>query len=242
MKYLNLQRTGSAVGKFIDASDGTDVDAGKYGGIEVELWNKGNTTDTPDDTWQVQELSAKSNGKISSATMAPIETKSSSDLISALNLMGDGQRLVLTAENLETYKYDAQYKDTTAKIGETTEVDSPTFTEQDSTTPATTQPELAADGAYSIGWNENDGTAISGMTVQGATIDASTGKITFTPNEGQVGTLVNVPVTVTYADGSVDRIVAPIYVSGDNYAPIWETDDNGKTNCTNKDNIIQNFC
>ncbi|MGI1803962.1 Rib/alpha-like domain-containing protein, partial [Limosilactobacillus reuteri] len=227
MKYLNLQRTGSALGQFIDANDGTSVDAGKYGGIEVEIWNKDNTTDTPDSTYQVQSFTANSNGKITSATMAANETASSRALINALNLMSTtNQRLVLTAENLETYKYDASYENTTAKIGETTTVAAPTFTENGSA--ATTQPKLASDGAYSIGWNENDGTAISGMAVQGATIDSSTGEITFTPNEGQVGTLVNVPVTITYADGSVDRVIAPIYVSGDNYSAIWQSDD-GKT-------------
>ncbi|WP_117118238.1 Rib/alpha-like domain-containing protein, partial [Lactobacillus rodentium] len=236
VKYLNLQRTnpnGYSVGNLIDAASGLHMDAGKFGGVDVKQWDKGNNNADPNKTWQVENFSEESSGKINAAGMAPVDNNKLNDFLSSVNFVkGTQQRLVLTSMDLESYKYDARYKDSTAKVGETINIDSPTFYQvgEDGTlTPANPNPDLLdntmSGHPYQLGWVQTGNVTIP----QGATIDSATGKITFAANQGQVGTVVNIPVTVTYKDDSIDQVIAPVYVLGNDTTPVWQKDENGNT-------------
>ncbi|QNQ81173.1 Rib/alpha-like domain-containing protein [Lactobacillus sp. PV034] len=236
VKYLNLQRTnpnGYSVGNLIAAESGLHMDAGKFGGVDIKQWDKGNNNTEPNKTWQVQNFSEESSGKINAAGMAPVDNNKLNDFLSSVNFVkGTQQRLVMTSMDLEAYNYDARYKDSTAKVGETINIDSPTFYQvgEDGTlTPANPNPDLLDNTAtghpYQLGWAQTGNVAVP----QGASIDFATGKITFAANEGQVGTVVNIPVTVTYKDDSIDQVIAPVYVLGNDTTPVWQKDDNGNT-------------
>ena len=250
VKYLNLQRTNpnsKTSGNLIEANSGIVLDAGKFGGVDIKQWNSGNTSDKPNSTWQVQNFSANSDGTITTVEMAPVDNSQQENFIKNFNILGNEktsgifnnkiekqrvQRLVMTSMDLEAYNYDAHYKDSIAKVGETITIDSPTFVEvkEDGTTsPANPSPDLLENTMsghpYKLGWAKTGSVTIP----QGTTIDYATGKIAFTANQGQVGTVVNIPVTITYKDDSIDQVIAPVYVEGDNSTPIWQKDANGNT-------------
>ncbi|WP_251716219.1 Rib/alpha-like domain-containing protein, partial [Lactobacillus agrestimuris] len=236
VKYLNLQRTnpnGYSVGNLINAESGLHMDAGKFGGVDIKQWDKGNNNADPNKTWQVENFSEESSGKINAAGMAPVDNNKLNDFLSSVNLTkGTQQRLVMTSMDLEAYNYDARYKDSTAKVGETVNIDAPTFYQvgEDGTlTPANPNPDLLdntmSGHPYQLGWAQTGNVTIP----QGATIDPATGKITFAANQGQVGTVVYIPVTVTYKDDSIDQVIAPVYVLGNDTTPVWQKDENGNT-------------
>ncbi|MBD5091115.1 MAG: YSIRK-type signal peptide-containing protein [Lactobacillus sp.] len=247
VKYLNLQRTGGDTNTLIDSSAGVSLDAGKFGGVDIKQWNKGNTGEIPTSTWQVENFTTKQDGTVSTAGMAPVDDDQQANFTKDFNILGNEktsgvfsktvikpgvQRLVMTSMDLEAYNYDARYKDSTAKVGETINIDAPTFYqvgEGGTLTPANPNPDLLdntmSGHPYQLGWAQTGNITIP----QGATIDPATGKITFTANQGQVGTVVYIPVTVTYKDDSIDQVIAPVYVLGNDTTPVWQKDENGNT-------------
>lgn len=249
MKYLNLQKTGNSSTAILSANAGVTMDAGKFGGVDIKQWQKGNTGETPNSTWQVENFSTTSDdGNVATAGMAPVDNSQQATFIKDFNLTGNEvtsgglfnktiekqalQRLVITSMDLEAYNYDARYKDSTTKVGETIDIDSPTFYqvgENGTLTPANPNPDLldntTSGHPYQLGWAQTGNVAIP----QGTTIDPATGKITFSANQGQVGTVVNIPVTVTYKDNSIDQVIAPVYVLGNDTTPVWQKDANGNT-------------
>ncbi|MGV3200839.1 YPDG domain-containing protein, partial [Streptococcus thoraltensis] len=70
--------------------------------------------------------------------------------------------------------------------------------------------------------------------VPGATIDPNTGRITFTPTDDQVGKVVNIPVKVTYADGTTDTVDVPVTVK-EPVAPV-NPDDNSLSESASQSN------
>ncbi|MDK7294221.1 Rib/alpha-like domain-containing protein, partial [Streptococcus pasteurianus] len=48
---------------------------------------------------------------------------------------------------------------------------------------------------------------------EGAKVDPNTGVVTYTPKPADAGTMVSVPVVVTYKDGSQDTTNAPVIVA-----------------------------
>ena len=111
-------------------------------------------------------------------------------------------------------KYQPAYADSSVKGGESVTVN-PTFTDKSGAT--VTTPEGAtfsfASGADTTGTNW-------------ATIDPTTGAITFAPGTTVNSGDYNIPVTVTYADGSTDTVHANVHVSNQaaDYTPEYAND------------------
>ncbi|MGX7350280.1 Rib/alpha-like domain-containing protein, partial [Dolosicoccus paucivorans] len=98
---------------------------------------------------------------------------------------------VVAVPNEQAELFEPNYTDQDGEAGKEVQSGTPTFTNQDGT-PAETQPnnpkfELGADAPA------------------GAVIDPATGNITYTPSEAEAGTAIEIPVTVTYEDGSTDN-------------------------------------
>lgn len=107
--------------------------------------------------------------------------------------------------------YQPEYTEADAKAGTQTTTTAPNFKD--------------GDGKDS---QKPDGTkfALGKDAPTGANIDENTGVITYTPSIDQAGHTVNIPVTVTYNDGSTDEVKAPIKVAeGDNlnYEPEYKS-------------------
>ena len=107
--------------------------------------------------------------------------------------------------------YQPAYTEADAKAGTQTTITAPNFKD--------------GDGKDA---QKPDGTkfALGKDAPQGATIDEDTGKITFTPSIDQAGTTINIPVTVTYKDGSTDEVKAPVKVAEAdnlNYEPDYKS-------------------
>ena len=95
-------------------------------------------------------------------------------------------------------KYEPTYTDADAEVGKPTTITAPNFTDKDGKD--TTKPE---------------GTkfALDEGAPEGATIDPGTGEIKYTPADGTEGTNVEIPVVVTYKDGTTDKVNAKVTVA-----------------------------
>ncbi|WP_258113494.1 Rib/alpha-like domain-containing protein [Aerococcus urinae] len=108
----------------------------------------------------------------------------------------DNVPLSITAAK-ENASYDPVYNPAQANVGE--EVTStPTFIDQ--ADKDTVKPEGAK---FALGEN----------APEGAKVDPNTGVVTYTPKAADAGTMVSVPVVVTYKDGSQDTTNAPFIVA-----------------------------
>ena len=107
--------------------------------------------------------------------------------------------------------YQPEYTEAEGKAGTEATVSAPNF--KDAKGQATTKPEGVE---FTIGKD----------APTGATVDKTTGEVKYTPSIDQAGQTVNIPVTVTYKDGSTDEVKAPIKVAqGDNlnYEPDYKS-------------------
>ena len=95
-------------------------------------------------------------------------------------------------------KYTPEYTDADAVVGKQTTITAPNFKDKDGKD--TTKPE---ETTFKLGEG----------APEGAEIDEETGKITYTPADGTAGTDVNIPVVVTYKDGSTDNVNAKVTVT-----------------------------
>ena len=107
--------------------------------------------------------------------------------------------------------YQPEYTEAEGKAGTEATVTAPNF--KDAKGQETTKPEGVE---FTIGKD----------APTGATVDKTTGEVKYTPSIDQAGQTVNIPVTVTYKDGSTDEVKAPIKVAqGDNlnYEPDYKS-------------------
>ena len=107
--------------------------------------------------------------------------------------------------------YQPEYTEADGKAGTEATVTDPNF--KDAKGQETTKPEGVE---FTIGKD----------APTGATVDKTTGEVKYTPSIDQAGQTVNIPVIVTYKDGSIDEVKAPIKVAqGDNlnYEPDYKS-------------------
>ena len=129
--------------------------------------------------------------------------------------------LEITKAQSQAPKYEPAYTDAEGTPGTEVTTEAPKFLDQKST--EATKPEANPQPTgvkYALG----DGAPT------GATIDAKTGAVTYTPSARDANTTVNIPVKVTYSDGTIDETLAKIKVGqaqADSYQPEY-TEANGK--------------
>ncbi|MHB0808742.1 MAG: Rib/alpha-like domain-containing protein [Facklamia hominis] len=111
--------------------------------------------------------------------------------------------LEITKAAAQAPKYEPAYADTDATPGTEVTTDAPKFLDQKST--EATKPE-AKPQPTNVKFALGDGAP------QGATIDAITGAVTYTPTARDANTTVDIPVKVTYSDGTIDETFAKIKV------------------------------
>ncbi|MDD7766436.1 MULTISPECIES: Rib/alpha-like domain-containing protein [Anaerococcus] len=95
-------------------------------------------------------------------------------------------------------KVQPEYTEADAQVGKPTTITAPNFKDdkgQDTTKPDGTKFDLGKDAP------------------EGATINPETGEITYTPTEADAGKPVEIPVVVTYKDGSTDEVNANVTVA-----------------------------
>ena len=107
--------------------------------------------------------------------------------------------------------YQPEYTEADAKAGTQTTITAPNFTDKDG------QPAAKPEGAkFTLGKD----------APTDATINEDTGEITYKPSIDQAGQTVNIPVIVTYKDGSTDEVKAPVKVAEAdnlNYEPDYKS-------------------
>lgn len=113
-------------------------------------------------------------------------------------------------------KYEPNYADQTVAAGQTASV-TPTFTDKEGNT--VTLPEGTT---FTSSATDANGSSASAW----ATLDPTTGEIVYTPSADQASGDYEVPVTVTYADGSTDQVTATVHVTNQaaDYTPVYDND------------------
>lgn len=113
-------------------------------------------------------------------------------------------------------KYEPNYADQTVAAGQTASV-TPTFTDKEGNT--VTLPEGTT---FTSSATDANGSSASVW----ATLDPTTGEIVYTPSADQASGDYEVPVTVTYADGSTDQVTATVHVTNQaaDYTPVYDND------------------
>lgn len=111
--------------------------------------------------------------------------------------------LEITKAESQAPKYEPAYTDAEGTPGTELTTEAPKFLDQKST--EATKPE-ANPQPTGVKYDLGDGVP------QGATIDAKTGAVTYTPTARDANTTVNIPVKVTYSDGTIDETLAKIKV------------------------------
>ena len=129
--------------------------------------------------------------------------------------------LEITKAESQAPKYEPAYTDVEGTPGAEAIVAAPKFLDQKSE--ADPKPE-AKPQPTNVKFALGDGAP------QGATIDENTGKVTYTPTARDANTTVDIPVKVTYSDGTIDETLAKIKVGqaqADSYQPEY-TEAEGK--------------
>ena len=129
--------------------------------------------------------------------------------------------LEITKAASQAPKYEPAYTDVEGTPGTEVTTEAPKFLDQKSE--ADPKPE-AKPQPTGVKFALGDGAP------QGATIDAKTGAVTYTPTARDANTTVNIPVKVTYSDGTIDETLAKIKVGqaqADSYQPEY-TEADGK--------------
>ena len=129
--------------------------------------------------------------------------------------------LEITKAESQAPKYEPAFTDVEGTPGAEAIVAAPKFLDQKSE--ADPKPE-AKPQPTNVKFALGDGAP------QGASIDEKTGKVTYTPTSRDANTTVDIPVKVTYSDGTIDETLAKIKVGqaqADSYQPEY-TEANGK--------------
>ena len=108
-------------------------------------------------------------------------------------------------------KYTAEYTPVTAQVGHEVTIASPEFYNKKDGNKVDPKPEVQK---YEKGKavKKSDGKA---TPIEGVTIDGTTGEIKYTAKEADKDSVIEVPVTVTYQDGSKEITIARINVPSD---------------------------
>ena len=128
--------------------------------------------------------------------------------------------LEITKAASQAPKYEPAYTDAEGTPGTEVTTEAPKFLDQKST--EATKPEVTKPSNVKF--------ALGDGAPQGATIDPNTGAVTYTPTARDANTTVDIPVKVTYSDGTIDETLAKIKVGqaqADSYQPEY-TEANGK--------------
>ncbi|MDU5187003.1 MAG: Rib/alpha-like domain-containing protein, partial [Finegoldia magna] len=112
---------------------------------------------------------------------------------------------VVKATEKDSGKYTPKYTDADAEVGKQTTITAPNFTDKEGKAVP-----VPAETKFALG---EDAPA-------GATIDEKTGEIKYKPAADKAGQPVDIPVVVTYKDGSKDNVTATVNVAAkDTQAP-----------------------
>ena len=135
--------------------------------------------------------------------------------------------LEITKAASKAPKYEPAYADTDATPGTEVTTEAPKFLDQKSTEATKPEAEPQPTGAkYTLG----DGAPT------GASVDEKTGKVTYTPTARDANTTVDIPVKVTYSDGTSDETLVKIKVGqaqAESYQPEYtEADAKADTQTT----------
>lgn len=129
--------------------------------------------------------------------------------------------LEITKSKSQAPQYDPAYDDVDGTPGTAVTIEAPKFLDSKSKTDPKAVAETQPTGVkYTLG----DGAPT------GASVDETTGKVTYTPSVNDANKTVEIPVLVTYSDGTTDETVAKINVGPaqtESYQPEY-TEANGK--------------